>query len=195
MKICVLAVCMGLMLLAAGEAFAGGKEVAEYQCKVNGGKLEDCMLGCKTKEICAREEEALSALTDAREVVFYSLTGNEESFLQDDAFPIGTNGVVEQKDLKGDFAKDVASEFLKVLTGENYFSGCFAPRHALTVKTKAHTYDYLLCFECGQMALYEDGVYFSRIEAQRDAQALNALMLKAGMALPAFYAEQAEGAE
>lgn len=190
MNFYVLAVCAGLVLLTAGSAFAGGKEAAPYRCVVDGKKVEDCMLGCKTKEICAKEEEALKALSEASELTFYSLTGwGKGDFPQG-----GVAGyeVVEHKILEGDLAHLVAYEFLRVLDGENYSSGCFDPRHALIVETEAHMYDYLLCFACGKMAIYEDGEYLSRIETQRDAEVLNALMVKAGMTIPAFYAEQAE---
>jgi hypothetical protein len=32
---------------------------------------------------------------------------------------------------------------------------CFNPRHALRVTTKNHVYDFIVCFECSQMQVYD----------------------------------------
>lgn len=194
MKIYGLAVCAALVLMAA-PAVAGDKGTQSYQCKPNvkpGESSEGCY-GCVTEEMCVKTNAALEALSEAKEVTLYSLTGWGKGGLpQVDAGPVGGYEVVEFRSLSGGLAEEVSTAFRSALDGENGASACFDPYHALTVKTQDHTYDFLLCFGCGKMGLYENGKFFSIIDAQRDAKPLNTLMLKAGMDLPPEYQKSAE---
>lgn len=192
MKIFGFAVCVALVLLG-GPAVAGDKGVKPYQCEVNvkpGESTEGCY-GCVTEEICEKTNAALKALSEAKEVTLYSLTGRGKSDLpQTNAGPIGGFEVVDFKVFNGELVQDVTSMFRNAIYGENGASACFQPRHALSVKTQDHLYDFILCFECGNMGLYEDEELFFMVGVERDAEALNALMLKAGMALPPYYADK-----
>lgn len=194
MKIYGLAVFAALVLFA-GPAVAGGKGAQAYQCKANvkpGESTEGCY-GCVTQEMCVKTNAALKALSEAKEVTLYSLTGWGKGDLpQENAGQVGGYEVVEFRVLSGGLAEEVSTAFRSALDGENGASACFDPHHALTVKSQDHTYDYVLCFGCGKMGLYENGKFFSMIDAQRDAELLNALMLKAGMDLPPEYQKSAE---
>ncbi len=192
MKICVLAVCAGLMFLTAGGAFAGGTQSVPYsQCEpeVKSGTDPKTCLGCKTEEVCGKEEEAVKLLTEATEVTFYVMDGSVGTGKQ----PIlGGYDPVENKVLAGDLAREVATAFRGSLRSGNYFAMCFNPHHALMIKTPDHLYEYVLCYDCTQMEIYIDSSYISRIPTIGDPERMNALVVKAGMTLPKDYVEQLE---
>jgi hypothetical protein len=52
----------------------------------------------------------------------------------------------------------VANEFRSALDHWNGTeNACFNPRHALRIESGGHVYDLVLCYECKQLEIYEDG--------------------------------------
>ncbi len=197
MNIYVLAVCAGLVLLTAGSAFAGAQELP-YKCEVNvkPEEITDRCIGCKTEQMCAKEEEALRALRETNTIIAYTLVGDSLQLPPHDpsAEKIHRYEIIAHKVIEDQLAKDIAEVFVSSIVNQISLGACFEPRHALTIKTDNHTYDYLLCFECA-LALYRDGQHISTLGTHRDYSVLNALVLKAGLPLSPYYAEQAEEKE
>jgi hypothetical protein len=55
-------------------------------------------------------------------------------------------------------------------------SACFNPRHALRVTAGGHTYDLLLCYECGGMEVYRDDRLIADLGARGSPKVLNGIL-------------------
>jgi hypothetical protein len=104
-----------------------------------------------------------------------------------------------QTALTGDAAKVVITEFRKAIPEERGpMAMCFDPRHALSIVSNHHTYDFLLCFQCAQMEICEDEKEIANLSASGSADVLNGILKKAGIPLSHVYSgayikkEQAE---
>ncbi|WP_229743878.1 hypothetical protein [Aliidongia dinghuensis] len=62
-------------------------------------------------------------------------------------------------------------------------AACFDPRHAIRVLYGEHTYDFLLCYQCQSIWIYEDGKILTRLGAAGSPKELNALLTAAGVPL------------
>jgi len=66
---------------------------------------------------------------------------------------------------------------------------CFDPRHALSIVSKGHAYDFLLCFQCAQMEISEDGKELAVISATGSDEVLNGMLKKAGIPLSYVFSD------
>ena len=53
---------------------------------------------------------------------------------------------------------------------------CFDPRHAIRVKSKGHTFDFLLCYNCSHLYIYRDNNIISELDAKGSPKVLNDLL-------------------
>lgn len=60
---------------------------------------------------------------------------------------------------------------------------CFFPRHALRVTANGRVFDFVICYECGQIRLYEKGAFVAKIGIPSAPEALNKLLSEAGIPL------------
>jgi hypothetical protein len=60
---------------------------------------------------------------------------------------------------------------------------CFNPRQAIRVTAHNHTYDFLLCYECHQLYVYEDDKLLQSLGASGSPKVLNDLLKTAGIPL------------
>ena len=63
---------------------------------------------------------------------------------------------------------------------------CFFPRHALQVTANGRIFDFVICYQCGQIKLYEKGAVVAAIgipESPQGSAALNKLLSDAGIPL------------
>ena len=106
---------LGLSFLGTFTAFAGGNLEQDYSCKpsyIDTPQGRACMLPCLTEDVCEKEAAALEALRDAKEVTFYVMDGSPGAATPKGEQPkLGGYIPVEQKELKGDLARDVAGDF------------------------------------------------------------------------------------
>ncbi len=190
MKIYGLMVCAALVLLG-GPAVAGDKGLKPYKCQVSAKNGEECSF-CKTEEMCAKEDEALKALSEAKTVTAYTLIGLSPQSPRGAGYEEKIHGhpIIAEKKLDGNLAQDVTAAFESSIVNQMSLGACFEPRHALTVNTEKHRFDYLLCFECAGLAIYKDGKYITKLGTHRDYSGLNAFMIKAGLPLSPDYMEQ-----
>lgn len=80
-------------------------------------------------------------------------------------------------------ARTVIAEFRKALAYDSKGAACFDPRHGLRVRSNGHTFDFLLCYDCGAMRVLRDGKAIESHEASGNAAVLNKLLTAAGVAL------------
>jgi hypothetical protein len=61
--------------------------------------------------------------------------------------------------------------------------GCFEPRHAISIQSKGHRFDFLLCYACGHLEVFRDGELVSDVPAGGSPNALNTLLKTDGLPL------------
>ncbi|MDG9923315.1 MULTISPECIES: hypothetical protein [unclassified Pseudomonas] len=42
-------------------------------------------------------------------------------------------------------------------------AGCFSPRHGVSVQAMGHTYDFIVCYECGHAEVRKDSIYLATL--------------------------------
>lgn len=60
---------------------------------------------------------------------------------------------------------------------------CFDPRHALRTESGGHTFDFLLCYDCNELAVYRDGAQVASIGIAGSPRVLDEMMAGLGLAL------------
>jgi hypothetical protein len=65
---------------------------------------------------------------------------------------------------------------------------CFNPRHGIRVTKDSHNFDFLICYECGQVLVYRDGkkvqsLYFDAFAQRPSPQPLNDILIAAGISV------------
>jgi len=72
---------------------------------------------------------------------------------------------------------------------------CFNPRHALRIVADGHTYDFLLCYACMQLWVYEDNEDLRHIPASGSSKVLNNLLTAVHLPLSQTDTEEQREAE
>ena len=67
---------------------------------------------------------------------------------------------------------------------------CFEPHHALRVIADGHTYDYLLCYSCNGIVVFEDSKRIADLSISGSPDILNALLTTAHVPLSYIYSPQ-----
>jgi hypothetical protein len=123
-----------------------------------------------------------NALASPNKITLYSLTpaGNDWK---------GTNSfhgyrVLGKVMLEGEEAFQVANEFKQaVFRADGSMASCFNPRHGLQVADKTHTFDFVLCYECRQMEVYENNKKIADLGAKGSPSLLNEILIKKNVPL------------
>lgn len=55
-------------------------------------------------------------------------------------------------------------------------AACFEPRHAISVQSGGHTFDYIICYTCGSLEVFRDGKFYSDVLAGGSPALLNAML-------------------
>jgi hypothetical protein len=85
--------------------------------------------------------------------------------------------IIGQLNLDRDLEKAVAAHFkAAIATWDGTGAGCFDPRHALTVTSGGKTYDFLLCYECGELEIFSGKRMIADMRARGTGEALNAIL-------------------
>jgi len=85
--------------------------------------------------------------------------------------------IIGQLDLDRDLAKVVAAQFKAAIASQDGTSaGCFDPRHALTVTSRGTTYDFLLCYACGELEVFSGKRMIADFPARGTGEILNAIL-------------------
>ncbi|MDQ1921117.1 hypothetical protein [Massilia pseudoviolaceinigra] len=132
--------------------------------------------------------DAVQALQESRSAVLYSL---------EPISPEGFRGrtfkgyqLFGKTRIEGASYKIAADEFRNAATRSNgYGAACFDPRHAIEVAAKGHTFTFLLCYACKQMAVYRDGKMITKVDAAGSSKTLNRILTAAKVPLSTSYDE------
>lgn len=125
---------------------------------------------------------AATALTEAGQVTLYSLDDQWSIALREDTTEdfFHSYPIAGKAELGGADAKKAIDAFLDAsafwMPGEFQ---CFTPHHALRIVSNGHTYDYLLCYMCNAILIYEDQKKITYQNAGGTPDVLDGL-LKAG---------------
>jgi len=146
-----------------------------------------------------RPQDAAQALASATKVTLYSLdpsrslepqSGKQKKSMLHDCTILG------KVELRNTAAKQATKAFQDAVFGWRGSAGaCFDPHHALSVVSGGHTYDYLLCYSCGGMAIYKDGEFIAKFGASGSARILNKLLTANRVPLPYIYRPENIAAE
>jgi hypothetical protein len=136
---------------------------------------------------------AIQALNSSDSVVLYSL----EPYTEDPDADRNWKGAkfdgyncLGKLPLTGRQTQVAIAEFTKAIPEEKGpVASCFDPRHALRVVSGHHTYDFLLCFQCGQMEVNEDNKSIADLCAYGSPDALNKMLKKAGIPISYIFSE------
>jgi hypothetical protein len=119
--------------------------------------------------------EAEQALRAPGKVTLYSLEPWDIPL--PGAHALRNRRILGQIELDGERRATVIGEFKSAVANwDGMIAMCFDPRHALRVKAKAHTYDFLLCYECHQLYVYRDDKLLTRLGAAGSPKVLNELL-------------------
>ena len=123
--------------------------------------------------------DALKALLDAKKGVIYSLEPTEEPKAGDPTFH--TYKVLGHAELNPQQMATAMNVFVVALArsggATNVGVLCrIQPRHALSIVAGGHIYDYLLCFQCGQLEVFVDNTDIGIVTAGRSPEVLNNLL-------------------
>jgi hypothetical protein len=81
-------------------------------------------------------------------------------------------------------AQLAANAFLKAAKDWDGMSAdCFNPRVALRILSQGHTFDFLLCYECQELDVYEDGKIMVSLGASGSPKILNSILAAAHVPL------------
>src|SRR5262249_52472178 len=134
---------------------------------------------------------AADALANATDVTLYSLDDTNDQSDGSSAvaagklhrFPVLGKTVLTGKNVK----KAVAAfqDAIARSTGPRY--ACFEPHHALRIVSGDHTYDYLLCYDCSAIVVYQDDKEIQYQSAAGSPAVLNELLREAHVPLADKY--------
>lgn len=140
-------------------------------------------------------EELKQVLINASHATMYSLEANKPK----EKLKKNLHGykLLGSAKIDGEIVKSVSNEYVKSLqaykdeitSGVMRASGCmFQPRHALRITTSdKHTYDFLVCFSCGQIAVYKDKVHYWGGQVRGAPDKLNAILVAKHLPLSEKY--------
>jgi hypothetical protein len=139
-------------------------------------------------------QNAAEALVNTVHLTLYSLSGmieyslNPASSQDDSDKKLYGWRILGKVELDNAEAKKAAGAFQDAVAGwDGLRARCFEPRHAIRLNSNGHTYDYLLCYTCSQMAVYEDGKPISGVGAMGSPDVLNSLLTDAHVPLADIY--------
>jgi len=123
-------------------------------------------------------DEALRVLQAPHAAILYSLEPLKFT-------PIG-NGtlhgftILGRTTLDAEQARHAADAFVEAnKRWDGNGSDCFEPRHAMRISFGGHTYDFLLCFHCHELDVYEDDHFLSAVGASGSPKFLNTMLTAA----------------
>jgi len=126
--------------------------------------------------------EIAQVLETANELTIYSLNMDHPTKPKTDLFY--TYPILGKAYLKGKQAYEATAAFKAAVDHGGRQALCFNPRHALSIVANGHTYDYLLCYECGSGMVIKDGwIFMGSFEAGGSPDVLNHLLSEAKIPL------------
>ena len=119
---------------------------------------------------------ALRPLGDATQAALYSL---DDAYKSSASESFHGRPVLGKIDLKGDEAMKATGAFQDAAVGSHVggMTLCFEPHHGLRITVGGHSYDYLLCYTCSGLEVFEDNKPIAYGGARGAPDVLNALLM------------------
>ena len=133
---------------------------------------------------------AFRALANATNVTLYSLEPDAAYTNTNDSKGFHGYPILGKTELVNADAKKATSAFHDaIFVGKHIPNLCgFYPHHALRLTADGHTYDYMLCYTCGNMQVDEDGKPIAFLDTTAGSpEILNALLTAAHVPLSKIY--------
>jgi hypothetical protein len=135
-------------------------------------------------------KEAIDALNTGKEVILYSLDpGPRPDSPPPELGPEGgLNGfkILGKLSLTDPKQRSIAVDALNAaIRAADYrlMAACFVPRHAIRVTAGNKTFDFMICYQCRQIQLFEQGVSKAVIGIPDAPESLNKLLTEAKIPL------------
>jgi hypothetical protein len=127
---------------------------------------------------------ALKAISNDSGLVFYSIDPSEGPTSMPGAALFHDWPILGQTVLSRPQDRKMVNDSLRrAARGAWDIAACFNPRHAIRATDGTETYDVLLCFECGQAAIYLPGGQTKWIPIHGSPDSLNQLLTAAHVPL------------
>ena len=139
-------------------------------------------------------DEALKVLRSHNSATFYSLEPWERPKPEDKTlhgYKILGKTTLDPKNeqvVEGAFEKAVSN-------WDGMIANCFDPRHALSLSSSGHIYDFLLCYNCHQLYIYKDDKVIASMGAAGSPKFLNSILAAAHVPVSQTDTEEQQAAE
>jgi hypothetical protein len=122
--------------------------------------------------------EIEAALSAPDGIVLYSLEPWERSQAGGEGFfhYIKVLGSVKLNSAEAATAVAAFRDAVSSWKNPGWAAACFDPRHALSIQSKGHVYDLLLCYQCSQLEVMRDGQSLVWLGAAGSPAVLNSLL-------------------
>lgn len=138
-----------------------------------------CLLACCTAVATTRTnalpDDAKKALSSSEQATLFSL----EPWQKPDPDTDQLHGyvILGQSALSAAQRRVAVEAFESAIAGwDGLVAACLDFRHALRIQYQGHVYEYLLCYECQQMAVYRDSKLLTMVGVTGSPEQLNQLM-------------------
>jgi len=139
-------------------------------------------------------QNAAEALANTTRVTLYSLESMSPQDTSSGKFY--RYKILGKIELDNEEAKKATGAFQDAISGWNgSMAMCFEPHHAIRLNSNGHVYDYLLCYMCNQIEVYEDGKLISGLGATGSPDILNGLLTVAHVPLSYIYSPEYKATE
>jgi len=131
--------------------------------------------------------DAANALRGAKHITLYSLESRSPKDSKMDKNYYGYK-LLGKVDLDGELAQKAAYAFADAVKDwDGAIAACFEPHHAMTLVANDHTYDFVLCYSCHQIYVYEDGKHIAGLGAAGSPEILNSILTSSNVPLSYIY--------
>lgn len=144
---------------------------------------------CEARSRNRLPPSASQALSAPNTVILYSLEPEEEADASDPRLQYVK--ILGQTELDRKRTATAINAFKTAISDwDGIIASCFNPRHAIRVAARGHTYDFLLCYECHQLYVYEDDKLLRGLGVMGSPEILNTLLTTAAIPLARTESEE-----
>lgn len=146
-------------------------------------------LSCEARDKNRLPPSASLALSAPGNVILYSL--EPEGEVDASEFRLHYFKILGETELDKKRTITAINAFKTAISNwDGVIAMCFNPRHAIRIAAHNHTYDFLLCYECHQLSVYEDDKPLCGLGATGSPEVLNNLLTTAGIPLAKTESEE-----
>ena len=151
--------------------------------KINASKK----LAAQEKKLTQVSEEIWKCLSQPKEMVLYSLDPDNEDIKNTEKnvifhnFKVLGSLKVESPEIQAKIVNEIKSAVSEI--GRD-FAKCFWPRHGVSVTDGNNVYDFVICYHCHTLYLYQGDAKIKEIVIGSSVEILNGILKNANVPLP-----------